>query len=339
MSHFSYYIEMSRRLHLQTAPKIWNYIKYRSMAREPFMSSKRYTPQIGTLSLTVRCNLNCGYCNAAKIRQEGKINLQESEATLEKVKCILANPFFTNCLFFDLGGGEPLLVEDLDKIVAYMGTNGHITNVITNGLLLNDRIADLKNAGISRISISLYDENLSVMQNSLEKINKVFPTHASIVLLRSAIEKNPDKLLDMVRLTHNTGCVSMRFFMYRPMGINPQLEEIISDTNPAYIEFHRKLENTFPGFCLWPEIVKTGKVKKLCPQLWQRVGCDMLGNIIICCGIDNTLKGKNSNLFENKPEIIFNHPALVAMRRQLMAPNCEPPHACKNCNLLGNPGW
>lgn len=331
---------MSRQLHLfQATPKIWNYIKYRLLARKAIISVRRYTPQIGSLSLTTRCNLNCGYCNSAKIRQEGKVNWQESEATLEKVKRILANPFFTNCLFFELGGGEPLLVEELDKIVAYLAEHGHITNVITNGLLLNNRITELKHAGVSRISISLYDENLSVMENTLEKVNKIFPVHASIVLLRSLIEKKPDKLLDMVRFANNAGCISMRFFIYRPMGINPQPEEIISNTNLAYIEFRRKIEDAFPGFCFWPEIVNTDTVKKLCPHLWQRVGCDMLGNIIICCGIDSTLKGPNSNLFENEPEVIFNHPTLVAMREQLMDPRCAPPHACKICNLLGDPGW
>jgi len=123
------------------------------------------------------------------------------------------------------------------------------------------------------------------------------------------------------------------------MGVNPQPEEIIKDTNPAYIEFRRRMEDALPGFCSWPPPVKTEGVKKRCPQLWQRIGCDMLGNMQICCGADMMLQGPNSNLFDTEPEILFNHPTLVAMRKQLMDPGCEPPDICKTCNLLEYSGW
>jgi len=51
--------------------------------------------------------------------------------------------------------------------------------------------------------------------------------------------------------------------------------------------------------------VKTKKIKKMCPQLWQRINCDMLGNIGICCGTDEFLQGKNSNLFQGATSIIL----------------------------------
>lgn len=331
---------MSKEIHLLKAtPKVWNYIKYRFLKRKALMSVRRYTPQIASLFLTMRCNLNCGYCNSAKIFREGKVNWRESEATLGKVKSIFANPLFANCIFVDLSGGEPLLVQDLDHIVAYLAKRGHTTNVITNGLLLNERIVELKRAGVSRISISLYDENLSAMKNELEEINKVFPVHTSIVLLRSAIEKNSDKILDMARFAYKSGCLSLRFFMYRPLGVDPDIKEIITDTYPAYIEFRHMMEDALPEFCVWPAVIKTKTVKKLCPQLWQRISCDMLGNMLICCGTDMMLQGKNSNLFHSEPDILFNHSTLLDMRKQLLSPGCEPPDICKTCNLLGDPGW
>lgn len=339
-SKLSYYYEMSCKVHpLHAAPKVWNYIKYRCLPRKAVTSVRRYTPQICTLLLTMRCNLNCKYCNAAKTLQEWRKDWCENEADPEKVKRIFANPLFANCLVVDLSGGEPLLVKDLDRIVAYLAEHGHVTNVITNGLLLADRIADLKRAGISRINVSLYNTNRSVIERDLAKINRVFPVHMSIVLLRSEVERQQDKLLETARFIRDAGCRGLRFFMYRPMGLDPQPEEIINDTLPAYIEFHRRMDKALPGFCLWPAAIQKRGVKKLCPQLWQRIGCDMLGNIIICCGIDTTLQGPNSNLFDSEPDTVFNHPTLVTMREQLLDPGCEPPEICKTCNLLGEPGW
>lgn len=339
MPYFPYYIEMAKKTKLlQALPKVWNYIKYRCLTRKAVTSVRRYTPQIGSLFLTARCNLNCGYCNAAKIFQEFK-DWHEIEADFEKVKRISTNPLFANCLLIDLWGGEPLLVKDLDRIVAYLRKRGHIINTATNGLLLADRIADLKRAGISRINVSIYDANLSIIERDLARINHVFPVHTSIVLLRSMVERRPNKILEIARFIHDAGCISLRFFMYRPMGITPQPQEIIADTHPAYLELRRCMEDTLPGFCLWPPAVKTKAVRKLCPQLWQRINCDVLGNLGICCGTDETLQGQNSNLFDSNPDIVFNHPTLVNMRKQLLAPECTSPDVCKTCNLLEEPGW
>ena len=340
MAKLSYYYEMLRRVRLlRAAPKVWNYIKFRCLTRKAIMSIRRYTPQIASLALTMRCNLNCRYCCAARIIPANKSNGCESDIDLEKTKRIFANPLFANCLFVDLSGGEPLLVKDLDRIVAYLTRNGYLTNISTNGLLLADRIVDLKRAGISRINVSLYDANRSVMERDLIKINRVFPVHTSVVLLRSEVEKQRDKFLDIARFIYDAGCRSIRFWIYRPIGLNPQSEEVISDTDPAYIDFRRRLDDAFPGFCIWPAAIQSGPVKKRCSQLWQRIICDGSGNISICCGTDMLLQGPNSNLFTGDPGLLFNHPVLVGMREQLIYPEREPPDICKNCNLLGESGW
>lgn len=331
---------MFRKMHLLRAtPKVLNYIKYRILPRKATTSIRQYTPQICTLLLTTRCNLNCGYCNAGKIIHENKDGIYTNEATLDKVKHIFSNPLFANCLLVDLGGGEPLLVKDLDDIVRYLAARGHIINLITNGVFLADRVAELKRAGVSRINVSLYEANRAVIKRDLAKINRIFPVHASIVLLRSQVESKQDELLEIARFVRDAGCRSLRFWIYRPMGINQQPEEIIADTLPAYLNFRRRINDILPNFCFWPTTVQTGKFKKLCPQLWQRIGCDMLGNIIVCCGIDTVLKDFSSNLFSNDPNDVFNHPLLVKMREQLLSPESEPPEVCKNCNLLGEPGW
>ena len=339
-SKLSYYYEMCGQAHSwRVIPKLWNYTKYRFLKRQAVTSVRRYAPQIASLLLTMRCNLNCGYCNAAKILKEGREKGQENDANLEKVKRIFATPLFARCLLVDLLGGEPLLVMDLDKIVAYLAGRGHITNTSTNGLLLAQRIADLKRAGISRINVSLYGANRSVLERDLPAINKTFPVHMSMVLLRSEVENHPEKLVETARFVHDAGCRILRFWIYRPMGVDPRPEEIINDSSPAYIEFCRKVDKALPSFCLWPSAAQTGKVKKLCPQLWQRVGCDMAGNMAICCGTDTMLPKPNNNLFDGEPDVIFNHPLLVKMREQLMDPVCPPPEVCRGCNLLGETGW
>ena len=240
----------------------------------------------------------------------------------------------------DLLGGEPLLVKDLEDIVRFLSRRGHITNTSTNGLLLADRIAGLKKAGISRINVSLYEANRALLERDLARANKVFPVHNSFVLLRSMIEKEPEKIVETARFVRDAGSLSLRFWMYRPMGIDPRPAEITKESNPAYLDLKRRIEAVAPGFCLWPEPVHTGKPRKRCPQLWQRVNCrDAHGTMGICCGTERPLAGPGSCLFDADPDTVFNHPTLVEMREKLLDPDCEPPEVCRSCNLLEDPGW
>ena len=340
MTNFSYYFEMAKRVRpTKAAPKVWNYVKFKLCKRQTHMYTRRYTPQIGSLLVTMRCNINCGYCNIAKTLSEVKGKWRDYEATLEKVQMIMENPLFANCILMDLLGGEPLLVDELDHIVAYLSRRGHLINTSTNGLLLSERIADLKRAGISRINVSLYEANRAVLERDLYNINRIFPVHASYVLLRSQVEHKTEEIIETTRFAMDAGCQSMRFWMYRPMGTAPDTGEIITDANPCFLELRRRIESEFPGFCLWPSPVRVGKVEKMCPQLWQRIGCDALGNVGICCGVENMLQGLSSNLFEGTPDDVFNHQTLVAMREKLLDTASEPPEICKTCNLLGDPGW
>lgn len=345
MGRLAYYREMLARVHPAAAiPKVWNYAKYRALPRRAEMSVRRYTPQIGALMLTKRCNLNCGYCNAATVMREGRGNWREHEVDLPLVRRIFANPLFGNCLLVDLLGGEPLLVQELDSIVAFLSARGHLINTSTNGMLLRGRIADLKRAGISRINVSLYEENRPTLERDLPAINAVFPVHASIVLLNSQVEAAGGALLELARQVREAGCLSLRFWMYRPMGADPRADEVIRDDSPAYLDFRRRVEAALPRFCLWPAVVKPvppppARVPKLCAQPWQRISCDARGTLGICCGTDAALEGEEGNLFAAPPDRVFNHPTLVALRRQLLDPAADPPRICRSCNLLQEPGW
>ena len=339
-TRLSYYYEMGRRIHpLGAAPKAWNYLKYRALPKQATTSVRAYAPQIASVIVTKRCNLACEYCSAANMMNARGPVWRDSEATLEKIERIFSNPLFSRCLLVDLLGGEPLLVRELEAIVAFLVRRGHMVNFATNGLLLAGRIDGLKRAGITRINVSLYDTNRAVLARELPGINRIFPVHTSMVLLRSELERDEEAILARARAVHEAGCRSLRFYVYRPMGAAPDPREIIDDELPAYAAFRERVEAALPGFCLWPAAVAGGAVEKRCPQLWQRISCDVSGTMGICCGTDRMLTGPHGQLFDSEPDEVCNHPTLSRMREQLLDGGSEPPEICKTCNLLGDPGW
>ncbi len=336
----AYYREMLTRLRSGRAwPLLYNYLKYRALPRRAKTAVRRYAPQIASVWVTLRCNLSCNHCSVSKLLEEKENDWRASEVGLKRIKELFSNPLLAYSLLVDLQGGEPLLVEDLDRIVAYLTSRGHLTNFSTNGLLLSRRIRDVKQAGVSRINVSFYEENRDVLERDMEEINRIFPVHASMILFKSALENEPERLLERVRFIHRSGCLSLRFWIYRPMGKHPRPQEIITVGDQAYVDFKQRVESEFPNFCLWPSAVQKPPYRKLCPQLWQRINVDGLGNMGICCGMDTKLPGPHNNIFEDDPDVVFNHPLLVRMRQQFLDPNSEPPNICKTCNLLGFPGW
>lgn len=333
-----YYLEMLSKLKVKSIPKIVNYLKYKLHHKYELVPLGIYTPQIGSLFLTKRCNLSCEYCSAANTMTEGRGNWREQEATLERVKKVLESPLFKNCLLIDLVGGEPLLVKELEQIVRYLSDNGHLVNMPTNGIGLAKRIVGLKAAGLSRINLSLYDENKKYIYENLGYINSVFRVHTSMVLLRSMLE-DPMKILDYIKFIKESGCLGIRFFIYRPQGSTLMPHEIIFEQNEKYISFKREVDAMFPGFSLWPEpVMHNQKYVKRCSQLWQRLETDMVGNVGICCGTDATLQGDGSKLFDATPDQIYNHKQFRALRKMLLNDG-PPPSICKGCNLLSDPGW
>jgi organic radical activating enzyme len=340
MQDLAYYLEMAKQVRpIKSVPRIWNYLKYRYSRKEAQAPISRFTPQIGSLFLSKRCNLKCDYCSVEHVLSEGRKQWREEEATLEIVQKIFLSPLYQNCLLIDLLGGEPLLVKDLEKIVSFLSGRGHLINMVTNGILLRKRLPELKKAGISRINISLYDESRKYIEADLKAINEIFPVHTSMVLQRSMVENGDEDIISWAHFVRDAGSKSLRFFVYRPVGASNKPEEVISGVDLDYQNLQQKLEQLMPGFCVWPAPIKRGAIEKRCSQLWQRIDVDMKGRVFICCGTDEMLQGENSNLFEAEPAALFNHPIWQALRGNLIDPTLDPPDLCKDCNLLGDPGW
>ncbi len=92
------------------------------------------------LLVTGRCNANCSCCNQK--HASGELPLSEIERIARKLKP----------KYMPIGGGEPLLRDDLAEIAKTIRKYSH-TAVTTNGLLIEERINDLKL--FERVQVSL----------------------------------------------------------------------------------------------------------------------------------------------------------------------------------------
>ena len=106
------------------------------------------------LSVTDRCNLRCSYC----MPEEEYVWLPRGDILTFEEAAYLVD------VFADLGvdkvrltGGEPLLRQGLERLVAQLAANARLRDlaITTNGILLAERAAALRTAGLHRVTVSL----------------------------------------------------------------------------------------------------------------------------------------------------------------------------------------
>jgi len=189
------------------------------------------------LSLTQRCNLNCSYCGS------GRCLSQKDELTPLEIELLVKA--FAKCGItkLRLTGGEPLLRSDLTEIVSFVSKIEGIQNVsaTTNGILLTKELAaKLKEAGLSRINISLdslqperYKEitgggNLADVLNGIDAalVSSLTPLHLNVVLTRGI---NDDEADDFIRFARNNP-VTVRFIELMPFLPNETGEGIVPNS-------------------------------------------------------------------------------------------------------------
>ncbi len=105
------------------------------------------------LELTYRCPLHCVFCyNPTDFARAGpELATADWLRVLEEARALGA-------VQLGLSGGEPLVREDLEEIVAHAHRLGFYINLITSGIGMTEaRIAALKSAGLDHIQLSFQD--------------------------------------------------------------------------------------------------------------------------------------------------------------------------------------
>ena len=104
------------------------------------------------LELTYECPLKCPWCSnpVDYARRKGE------ELTTAEWKRVLREGRELGALQLGFTGGEPLLRDDIEELVADATALGYYTNLITSGVGLTEaRLVKLKEAGLKQIQLSL----------------------------------------------------------------------------------------------------------------------------------------------------------------------------------------
>lgn len=177
------------------------------------------------ISVTDRCNMKCVYCMPEDntdwicydkiLSFEDIIRIAKIFASLgvEKIK---------------ITGGEPMLRKNISSLIkSLIGISGiKSVSITTNGLLLKDKIQDLKNSGLQGINISLDTfkpdrfksmsgvDGLSTVLESIRLSQSLnLSVKINVVIMRGW---NDDEILNFVDFSRETGCI-VKFIEFMPL--------------------------------------------------------------------------------------------------------------------------
>ena len=110
----------------------------------------RNRPIYAHYGITHRCNLRCRMCS---IYQDAG---QHNELSVEQIEHIFTILRSLGLIYVSIGGGEPLLRDDLSVIIRSLREKGLMVRLLTNGILADKGIIkELVSAGLRDVSISL----------------------------------------------------------------------------------------------------------------------------------------------------------------------------------------
>ena len=167
------------------------------------------------ISLTPRCNLKCSYCHREGEKKSG------GEISKEDLREIFRVAELYNINSVKLTGGEPLMRKDLCEIISMIPENMQ-SSLTTNGTLLADRAHELKEAGLSRVNISIDSLNperykeisgMDYLDKVLEGIDAAIregltPVKLNVVLLAGI---NDDEIEDFIEFAKSRDNLILQF--------------------------------------------------------------------------------------------------------------------------------
>jgi len=148
--------------------------------------------------ITYRCPLHCAFC----YNPTDYVTHTQNELSTEQWIKVLRDARKLGALQLGISGGEPLLRDDIEEIVAEAGSLGYYSNLITSGVGLTEkRIAEFKLGGLDHIQLSMHDitkeiNNFITDTNTFELKKKVaamikeydYPMVLNVVIHRYNIE-------------------------------------------------------------------------------------------------------------------------------------------------------
>lgn len=262
------------------------------------------------IEITNQCNLTCDFC-AVSHRPIRNMSVVEFTKICEQIR------FFTEHIYLHVQG-EPLLHPNIKEILKIAHQSMLSVQLVTNGILLDERMEVLRNApAIRQISVSL---------QSMQTIGYLEDEHNRVKLFEHLIELAESGKIIQLRMWN----FSEQVFTY---GVNSCLEYFNIKKEDLFIEKKRyptRFKNIY--FSLdsqfqWPSQPSAQRNTGYCHGTRSMIGILSDGTLVPCC-LDHDGAISLGNVFESSIAELIESPRFIEMQsgfnqRLITEPFCQ----------------
>ncbi len=197
-------------------------------------------PSLISWNLTQLCNLRCPHCYlSAGKKAEGELTTTECLALLPEMQALGTEMVI-------LTGGEPLLRKDIFDIATGCSELGMWTVMGTNGVLLNDRVAQkMVECGIQGVAISLdsidpakhnkFRGGPDSWEHSVRAL-EVAKAHGLEVLVQTTVmDFNRDEIPELIEFTRQKGAWSFNLYFLVQTGRGQRMNDLAAADTEALL--------------------------------------------------------------------------------------------------------
>lgn len=209
------------------------------------------------ISVTDRCNFRCSYCMPKEIFGHDYAFMPREELlTFEEIARIASLFAGQGVTKLRLTGGEPLLRRELERLIEMLASTDGIVDIAltTNGVALARKAKALKDAGLTRVSVSLdaLDDEVFATMNDvgfpvarvLEGIDAAAQAGLRPVKVNMVVKRgvNDHCILEMAQHFRGRPAI-LRFIEFMDVGTTNRWRR--RDVLPA-AEIHRTIDARWP---------------------------------------------------------------------------------------------
>lgn len=189
------------------------------------------------ISVTENCNLKCIYCidDNNIVSKCDKNTLSDDEIIKIVTQCAILG-----IKKIRITGGEPLVRKDIENLIGRLNNIDGIEEIYitTNGVLLRDKLENLKDNGLTGVNISLDSlkedrfeklTRFNKLQEVLSSIDKALKLGLKVKINTVIVDDiNKDEIVDFVNLTKDKQ-LDIRFIELMPIGVGKNHSGISND--------------------------------------------------------------------------------------------------------------